>query len=266
MAEEPTDDDGLPLDQVGAWAKQKHERLRKYVDASRAARRKFVEGSGGAAYVDLFCGSGRALVRETGERIDGSPLLAFKSARDGGVPFSEMHIADLSSERVAAAKTRVVGAGGQAFDYHGNASITATQIVDRLNPYGLHFAFLDPFNLQDLPFSIFETFSRLRRIDLLIHISAQDLQRNLQSYIAPGDDRLDQFAPGWRNAVDTHQAQQAIRASILDYWASRLSAWDCLCPTAPNSSQEQRKINVCTGLCSPAAATSRSGFGTKSVS
>ena len=31
------DDDGLPLDEVGAWAKDKHDRLRKYVDISRAA-------------------------------------------------------------------------------------------------------------------------------------------------------------------------------------------------------------------------------------
>jgi hypothetical protein len=33
------DDDGLPLDEVGPWAKEKHERLRKYVDISRGARR-----------------------------------------------------------------------------------------------------------------------------------------------------------------------------------------------------------------------------------
>jgi hypothetical protein len=62
------DDDGLPLDEVGAWAKEKHERLRKYVDISRAARRKFVEGPGGASYIDLYCGSGRAVIRDRGRR------------------------------------------------------------------------------------------------------------------------------------------------------------------------------------------------------
>jgi hypothetical protein len=54
------DEDGLPLDDVGPWAKEKLERLRKYVDISRAARRKFLHGSGGATYIDLFCGSGRS--------------------------------------------------------------------------------------------------------------------------------------------------------------------------------------------------------------
>ena len=86
------DEDGLPLDEVGAWAKEKHERLRKYVDISRGVRKKWVQGTGGATYIDLYCGAGRAVVRETGERIDGSPLVAFKGARDGGVPFSEIYM------------------------------------------------------------------------------------------------------------------------------------------------------------------------------
>ena len=95
------DDDGLPLDEVGSWAKEKHERLRKYVDISRATRRKWVQGPGGATYIDLFCGTGRAIVRDTREKIDGSPLVAYKCALQGGVPFSEIHIAD-ASEKAAA--------------------------------------------------------------------------------------------------------------------------------------------------------------------
>jgi hypothetical protein len=35
------DDDGLRLDEVGPWAKDKHERLRKYVDISRAVGESF---------------------------------------------------------------------------------------------------------------------------------------------------------------------------------------------------------------------------------
>jgi hypothetical protein len=38
-------DDGLQLDDVGPWAKDKHERLFKYVDISRGARRKFAKGA-----------------------------------------------------------------------------------------------------------------------------------------------------------------------------------------------------------------------------
>lgn len=218
------DDDGLPLDDAGPWAKEKHERLRKYVDISRAARRKFAEGSGGATYIDLFCGAGRAVIRETNEKIDGSPLVAFKCARDGGARFTEIHIADADEDKCAAAAKRIADAGGMATKYVGKAEQTAPQIVTRLNPYGLHFAFLDPFNLDDLPFSVIETLSRLKRIDLLIHVSAQDLQRNLDAYSMAADGPLDHFAPGWRTAVDLKQTKSATRAAYIAYWASKMEA------------------------------------------
>jgi three-Cys-motif partner protein len=218
------DDDGLPLDEVGAWAKEKHERLHKYVDISRATRRKFVQGTGGATYIDLYCGSGRAIIRGTGEKIDGSPLVAFKSARDGGVPFSQLYIADLDDGICHSATTRIISAGGSPIAEVGRADETAQRIVKQLNPYGLHFAFLDPYNLLDLPFSVIETLAILRRIDMLIHVSAQDLQRNLHSYTRPSDVRLDSFMPGWRNSVDLKQSQPAIRAALLAYWVSRIEA------------------------------------------
>jgi three-Cys-motif partner protein len=219
------DDDGLPLDEVGPWAKEKHERLRKYVDISRPTRRKFVEGpSGTASYIDLYCGSGRAIIRDTGDKIDGSPLVAFACARDGGVPFSEIHIADESEGACRASEQRLIRAGGMPRMEVGPAEVTVGRIIKRLNPHGLHFAFLDPFNLQDLPFSVIEALSRLKRIDLLIHVSAQDLQRNLDTYIKPGDERLERFAPGWRNAIDVRQSQPGMRAALLTYWASKMEA------------------------------------------
>lgn len=220
----PLDDDGLPLDEVGAWAKEKHERLRKYIDIARSARRKFVEGRGGASYVDLFCGSGRSIIRKTDERIDGSPLLAFKCAASGVAPFSEIHIADTDEARCQAAAQRIANAGGAAKQYVGSAEKVAPEIARQLNPYGLHFAFLDPYNLQDLPFTVIKALGTLKHMDILIHVSAQDLQRNLHEYIKTDDDRLDRFAPGWRDAVDLNQSQNAIRAKLLEYWMKKIEA------------------------------------------
>lgn len=214
----------LPIDEVGEWAKEKHERLRKYVDASRAARRKYVQGSGGASYIDLYCGSGSGEIKGSGERIDGSPLVAFKEAKRGGVPFSEIHLADISEEKCKAAQRRIVAAGGEAFIYPGTAEASVSQLVKRLNPFGLHFAFLDPFNLQDLPFIVIKALAQLKRMDLLIHVSALDLQRNLGIYTAPGDNRLEQFAPGWRASVNLNQSEKGIRAAILAHWAGKLES------------------------------------------
>lgn len=217
-------DDSLPLDDVGAWAKDKHDRLRKYIDISRAARRKFVHGRGGATYIDLYCGTGRAVVRESGEIIDGSPLEAFKCANEGGAAFSEFYIADADQKKCDACAKRITNAGGRALAVTGPAESTAACIVSQLNKNGLHFAFLDPYNLNDLPFSVIEAFSGLKRIDMLIHVSAQDLQRNLIAYSMSVDGPLDRFAPGWRIAVDLKQSQPEIRAAYIEYWISRMTA------------------------------------------
>lgn len=213
-------DDGLPVDEVGEWALEKHERLRKYISASRGARRKFLppSGTGGASFIDLYCGSGRAIIRETGQVIDGSPLVAFKGARAGGVRFSEIHLGDSDPAKLQAAATRIKNEGGVANQHSGAAHDAAKMVAKFINPSGLHFAFLDPFNLQDLPFSVIETLGQFDRMDMLIHVSAQDLQRNLDRYTADGDQRLEIFAPNWRKHVDLRQSQATIRARLLEYW------------------------------------------------
>lgn len=218
------DEDGLPLDDVGIWTKEKHERLRKYVDISRGVRRKWVEGTGGATYVDLYCGAGRAVVRETGERIDGSPLVAFRTAKDGKVPFSKIYIADESEENVRIAQQRLLTAGASVVMEVGLAKDTAARIASRLSRHSLHLIFLDPFSLEDLPFSVIQTFAAFKYVDMLIHVSAQDLQRNLDRYSASAYSPLDSFAPGWRDSVDLNQGQLATRAAYIRYWLSKIEA------------------------------------------
>lgn len=224
-------EDDLPTSEAGEWALEKHERLHKYIDISRQARRKYIDPSrskrrnaslpiGGATYIDLFCGPGRCRVRETGELIDGSPLVAYKAAIAGKVPFSEIHLADLNSDFSAAAVARIKALEGDATGYNGPADETARQVVSRLNPLGLHFGFIDPFNLEGLSFGVIHALSALRRVDLLLHVSVQDLQRNLDRYVAAENSPLDSFAPGWRNRVDAKQAMPAFRAGLLSYWQS----------------------------------------------
>lgn len=81
-------DDGLPAEDVGVWAKEKHEYLCRYIDISRAVRSGWTApGKAGATFIDPFCGPGRAKVRETGEWIDGGAVAAWKKSCEGGAPF-----------------------------------------------------------------------------------------------------------------------------------------------------------------------------------
>jgi three-Cys-motif partner protein len=219
-------DDNLPAEEVGAWAKEKQEHLCRYVDISRSVRAKYLppQGPGGACYIDLFCGPGRSFVKETGEWIDGSPVAAWKKSQDGGAPFSRVIIADMDKERLDAATARLENLGAPVLAIHGPASETVFRALQGSAVYGLNFAFLDPFSIGALDFSIFKTLSRLKRIDILAHVSKMDLQRNLGSNVSAENSQFDKFAPGWRDAVDLNQQQASIRREVMEYWRNSVAS------------------------------------------
>ena len=212
--------DGVIVSEVGSWAREKHDRLRKYIQASHGARAKFLRpnGTGGASYIELYSGAGRSLITGTNQIIDGSAVVAFKAGLASGHPFSEMHLSDLEAQNSSALARRIKALGGSATSYVGDANVVVDQVMNAINRRGLHLAFLDPFNLAQLPFSIIERMLRVQRMDMIIHVSLQDLQRNLDEYSRVGDPTLDNFAPGWRSAVDLHQSIASLRASFVEYW------------------------------------------------
>src|SRR5579884_2126049 len=61
----PADDGGV-VQCVGPWAKEKHDYIRRYIDATREVREKYLRpGWPGACYIDLYAGPGLARVGET---------------------------------------------------------------------------------------------------------------------------------------------------------------------------------------------------------
>jgi three-Cys-motif partner protein len=217
-------DDGLPAEEVGAWAIEKHNYLRRYLDISGATRKKFLgPKKAGATFIDLFAGTGRARIRETGQWIDGSAVSAWKISQERSAIFSEILVADIDQERRRACVERLRRAGAPVRELKGSAVEAAKETITIVNPYGLHFAFLDPYNLGDLDFSIIQTLSQLKRIDMLIHVSVMDLQRNLKRNVASVDGPFDTFAPGWRNSVNINMSQSEVRRLVFDYWRDQVS-------------------------------------------
>ena len=211
--------DGLIVGEVGPWAAEKHNRLRKYIDASSGARAKFLPPKGaGASYIELYSGAGRSLIKDTTTIIDGSPLVAYKAAASSGARFSDLHFADIDPRNTDALAKRIKVLGGAANSYVGPADVTVDAVINAINPYGLHLAFLDPFGLGQLPFAIIAKMLKVRRMDMIIHVSLSDLQRNLDDYSRIGEGTLDNFAPGWRNAIDIKQAMAPLRAALIEYW------------------------------------------------
>lgn len=213
--------DGFRRQIVGSWSPLKHKLLQYYVDVTRATRRDYNTRSE-AAYIDLYCGTGRCKIRDSEEAVDGSPLVAVLEAgkRDH---FSSAHIGDTSLENLAACEARLRSAGvTRLHAYHGAAEQTAAQVVKNIHPYGLHLAFLDPYNLQALPFSVIEILAQCKRMDLIIHVSLMDLNRNFARLAASG--KLDAFAPGWQKHVDLAQRGDLARRSFFEHWKNLLAA------------------------------------------
>jgi three-Cys-motif partner protein len=215
-------DDGLILSEVGSWASEKHARVKRYIEIASATRKKYVPPPpwhAGAAYIELFSGPGRSLIRGTKLIIDGSPLVAFKAAQ-ASVPFTETHFNDFDAQKSSAVDARIRALGGAPICYSDPAELAVDKIVAAVNPSGLHFAFLDPYNLEGLSFDIIRKLSKLK-VDMLIHVSVQDLQRNLDDYSKQGG-VFDTFAPGWKAQVNPNQAINSFRAALMKYWMGEI--------------------------------------------
>lgn len=210
-------DDGLLVEKVGLWAKDKLVIIGDYIQISGATRRKYRKNQ--PAFIDVFCGPGRSLIRDNEEYIDGSPVAAFKQSDHSVERFATIEISDLESELLTAATTRLRKLEAPVHSTPGPAVEAIAKIVSSLNQYGLHFALLDPHNLGSLSFSIIEHLAKLKHVDILVHVSVSDLQRNTDLYSSEVQGQFDEFAPEWRKHVNLGTNLQSVRASIIEYWS-----------------------------------------------
>ena len=162
-------------------------------------------------------------MRDSGEWIDGGVVAAWKKSREGNAPFSQVFIGDLDVQRRQAAATRLRNLGAPVVEVDGAAVDAVKSVTAQLNAYGLNFAFLDPFDLAALNFDIIVALSSLTRIDMLVHISQMDLQRNVVTYATTENSPFDTFAPGWRDKVSTLQGQQELRLQIFQFWRDKVA-------------------------------------------
>jgi len=161
-------EDGLPVQCVGPWAREKHDYLTRTIEATWAVRAKFVRASpryptpGGAAYIDLFAGPGRAKIDTSGEVIDGSPLIAAKHEK---ARFSKVILCELDPDNVAALRVRMAPFGGRVSIIEGDCTKTLDQAMSEVPPHGLNFALVDPFGPKGLRWDVFERLGAFKRMD-----------------------------------------------------------------------------------------------------
>jgi len=213
--------DGMPVQCVGIWTKDKHHYLTAYIAATRAVRRGYLIAKpgrkpGGAAFVDLFAGPGLARIRETGEVVNGSPLIALAHS---ATPFSRVICCDLDTENVDALKERTRQFGDRVQVVHGDCNDRIDEIVKLVPPYGLNIALVDPYGLRPLRFETLARLGAVVRMDLIVHFPTADMKRNFAN--PSTRDLIDKFlgTDAWRK----HVVRPKDVPKLIDMFKERLA-------------------------------------------
>lgn len=168
-----TTDDGLLLREVGDWSTEKLHYVARYMDIfTTSMREKWV-----LAYADLFAGPGKSRIRDTGEVIKGSPLLALDLAyRFNKYVFVEADSELLKTleERIAPYRDKVEIKSKEA-----DCNAAAKTIVSLIPSDSLALAFIDPEGC-DIHFATIKALAASRRVDLLMTFPmGMDVKRNV---------------------------------------------------------------------------------------
>jgi three-Cys-motif partner protein len=209
--------DGLPVLEVGPWTAEKHDYLRRYITATKAARSHFLPpaGPGRAAFIDLFAGPGRAQVRRRKEIIDGSPLIA---ARHRDAPFTDILLCELEPANAAALRRRLEG-DARVQVFVGDCNVEIDRIAAAIPSHGLNLALIDPFGVTPLHFETLARLAHFERMDILLHFPTNDLVRNLRQHA----ERITAFlgTDGWKRRVtgpkDVLKLLEVLREQLLPF-------------------------------------------------
>lgn len=199
---------------VGSWVPQdKHRLLASYLDATRFAWKKWPE----RYFIDPFCGPGRVQVEGETFTREGGAVVAWRAlAQDA--PFTGMLVGDLEAERAHACEQRLAAAGAPVRSFVGPAIQTVPRMVQAVPRNALCFAYIDPYNLEFLSFSLLKTLSQLN-VDLAINFCTMDLQRNAEFEFEPQRARFDETAPGWRLDPGVLAASKRnVPVAFFAYW------------------------------------------------
>lgn len=178
-----SDIDGLPVRLSGPWIKRKHYYLTEYSKIFTIGMKNKWEGR--LTFLDLFSGPGRCLVEQTGQELDGSPLLALQQG------FSQYIFVEENPALMGALQTRCSHSPKESSIKYiqDDSNHCIDQIISQMPKDHLSLAFIDPTDI-DLHFETIKALSKLSAgVDLIMNIQyGMDLKRNFDFYMKQGAD------------------------------------------------------------------------------
>lgn len=199
------EDDGLPTwEEARQWTVQKLHFWHRYIEITTNAMVGHRGWRAGLVYVDLFAGAGICTLKDTGERIPGSTLIAAYARK----PFKKIIGCEKNPLFSAALKSRLASTtvGNRCHVLTGDCNDRIAEVLAMIPDKALTLAFIDPKGL-DAKFATIAALSESRRVDLVALLAdAYDIPRNVeQHYRQNPDSKLDQaLGPDcpWRELLD----------------------------------------------------------------
>ena len=150
-------------------------------------------------------------------------MLAWRTLADTA-PFTKVLIGDIDETRVTACESRLKAVGTPVHAFAGPAAETIHDMVAAVPSRSLCMAYIDPYNLQYLSFSILKALAPLR-VDLAINFSTMDLRRNVDIESDSDGGRFDDAAPGWRDYINESRTSRSNMAlEFFNYWRGLVSS------------------------------------------
>jgi three-Cys-motif partner protein len=226
-------DDGLPMRPYGPWVAEKLDYLERYINIFETAMHSKPWRK--RHYIDLFAGSGKCFVSETGAVYLGSPLLALTTPH----PFTDYFFVDLDSDNTATLQQRC--SASSMYDrvkcFVGDSNLVVREIVDRIMDVdreripdkwsSLNLAFLDPDGLE-LQWETVAALARPYTMDLIIHYPQGGLNRYMGKALKKEEQTVvDLFFGGteWRRFYEKYRNRQTrfgIHRLLMDHYKEKL--------------------------------------------
>jgi three-Cys-motif partner protein len=184
-------DDGLPVRTVGSWTANKLFYWNRYIEITTSAMVGSPKWAGGVVYVDLFGGPGVCELKETGQRVPGSALLAAYAPK----PFSKILVCEKDAATADTCEKRLIAAGCSSSTrvLVGDCNALIDEVAAEIPERSLTLAFVDPEGLH-IHFETLRKLTTNRRVDLLVLFADRmDLHRNVELYAKQAESNLDRF-------------------------------------------------------------------------
>ena len=218
-------DDGLLMREAGAWAMVKLDYLTRYIGVFETSMRQKWPVR---YYVDLLAGPGKNVVRDSGDVLLGSPLLALTTT----YPFTGYFFTDLSDENTKALQQRCAASpySHQVDIRTGDCNDLVNDIVTHIKRddwRSLNLAFLDPAGME-LQWRTVAKLATMRKMDLIINYPQGGLNRSMRkAFETEGQTGVDSFFGdrAWRRTYQNWQnsgAPPGLHRQLIDFYKGRL--------------------------------------------